>query len=83
VGLLEVLGVELRVGIVDEFVGTVEPLRFRVRADDGRQQEVVVRVVLRAELFAVVGWSAHAVTSSSAAAAAIAASFSRCLFTGR
>jgi len=86
VGLLEVFLVELRVGVIDEVVNPVQPLRLGVGADDGRQQEMIVGMIVGVELRAVVGGAAHAVTSSAStlpAAAAIAFSLARCLFTGR
>jgi len=82
VGLFEVRHIELRVGVVDELVGPVEPLRLRVRADDGRQEERVVRVVVRAELFAV-GRRVSDHYSSTSAAAASVFSFARYLLAGR
>ncbi len=86
VGLLQVLLVKFGIRVVDEVVSPVQPLRLGVGADDGRQQEVIVGVVVGVELRAVVGRAAHAVTSSAStlpAAAAIASSLARCLFTGR
>jgi len=54
-GFREFVRAEVGVGVLVEVVRAVEPLRLRVGADDGRQQEVVVRGVVGPELLAVGG----------------------------
>ena len=84
VGLLQVVGVELRLVVFGEFVCTIQPLRLRVTADDSGEQEVVGRVVLGTELLAGVGVRArHASTSAGATASASADSLASNLFVGR